>query len=88
MAALAQERSPESPFTQAIGHFSKRYIGMLLVIFILMGIIAFYQGRPVAEIAASTRRFILMLRAGVASTRSGWNCAVIGVSPAPAERPR
>ncbi|HOX35866.1 MAG TPA: cation-transporting P-type ATPase [Methanoregulaceae archaeon] len=51
IAALAQERSPDSPFTRAIAHFSKRYITMLLGIFALVGTIAILQGRPAAEIA-------------------------------------
>jgi Ca2+-transporting ATPase len=51
IAALAQERSPDSPFTKAIAHFSKRYILLLIGIFALVGIIAFLQGRPPAEIA-------------------------------------
>ena len=51
IAALAQERSPDSPFTKAIAHFSKRYIILLIGIFALVGTIAFLQGRPPAEIA-------------------------------------
>jgi len=51
IAALAQERSPDSPFTKAIAHFSKRYIVLLIGIFALVGTIAFLQGRPPAEIA-------------------------------------
>ena len=51
IAELAQERSPDSPFTKAIAHFSKRYITMLLGIFAVVGIIAALQGRPAAEIA-------------------------------------
>jgi Ca2+-transporting ATPase len=51
IAALAQERSPDSPFTKAINHFSRKYIALLLVIFALVGTIAFLQGRPPAEIA-------------------------------------
>ncbi len=45
IAALAQERSPDSPFTKAIAHFSKRYIILLTGIFALVGTIAFLQGR-------------------------------------------
>jgi Ca2+-transporting ATPase len=51
IAALAQERSPDSPFTKAIAHFSKRYIILLVGIFALVGTIAFLQGRPLTEIA-------------------------------------
>ncbi|MDO8871602.1 MAG: cation-transporting P-type ATPase [Methanoregula sp.] len=51
IAALAQERSPDSPFTKAIAHFSKRYIILLIGIFALVGTIAFLQGRPLPEIA-------------------------------------
>jgi Ca2+-transporting ATPase len=51
IAALAQERSPDSPFTKAITHFSKRYIILLVGIFTLVGAIAFLQGRPLPEIA-------------------------------------
>ncbi|NMB79451.1 MAG: cation-transporting P-type ATPase [Methanomicrobiales archaeon] len=51
IAALAQERSPDSPFTKAIAHFSKRYILLLAGIFTLVGAIAFSQGRPTGEIA-------------------------------------
>ena len=51
IAELAQERSPDSPFTKAISHFSQRYIGLLLIIFAIVGTIAFLQGRPFAEIA-------------------------------------
>lgn len=51
IAALAQERSPDSPFTRAITHFSKRYIVLLLAIFALVGTIALLQGRSAAEIA-------------------------------------
>ncbi|HET6581633.1 MAG TPA: cation-transporting P-type ATPase [Methanoregula sp.] len=51
IAELAQERSPDSPFTKAIGHFSRRYIAFLLAIFAIVGIIAILQGRPLAVIA-------------------------------------
>jgi len=51
IAALAQERSPDSPFTKAIAYFSKRYIILLVGIFTVVGIIAFLQGRPLPEIA-------------------------------------
>jgi Ca2+-transporting ATPase len=51
IAELAQERSPDSPFTKAISLFSQRYIGLLLIIFAIVGSIAFLQGRPLAEIA-------------------------------------
>ena len=51
IAALAQERSPDSPFTKAIAYFSKRYILLLIGIFTLVGITAFLQGRPPGEIA-------------------------------------
>jgi len=51
IAALAQERSPDSPFTRAIAHFSKQYIALLLGIIAFVGVIAILQGRPVAEIA-------------------------------------
>jgi Ca2+-transporting ATPase len=51
IAALAQERSPDSPFTKAIAHFSRRYILLLSGIFALVGVIAFLQGRPLPEIA-------------------------------------
>ncbi|MFY9800869.1 MAG: cation-transporting P-type ATPase, partial [Methanoregula sp.] len=51
IAALAQERSPDSPFTKAIAHFSKRYVILLIGIFTLVGTIAFLQGRPLPEIA-------------------------------------
>lgn len=51
IASLAQERSPDSPFTKAIAHFSTRYITLLLGIFAIVGLFAFLQGRPPAEIA-------------------------------------
>jgi len=51
IAALAQERSPDSPFTRAIAHFSKQYIALFLGIIAFVGVIAILQGRPVAEIA-------------------------------------
>lgn len=51
IAELARERSPDSPFTKAIGYFSKRYIALLLVIFALVGTTALLQGRPMGEIA-------------------------------------
>lgn len=51
IAELAQERSPDSPFTKAIGHFTKRYISLLLVIFALVGAVALFQGRSYEEIA-------------------------------------
>lgn len=51
IAALAQERSPDSPFTKAISQFSKQYIALLLFVFVLIGVVAFLQGRPPAEIA-------------------------------------
>ncbi len=51
IAELAGERSPDSPFTKAIGHFSKRYIALLLVIFTVVGATALLQGRPTGEIA-------------------------------------
>ncbi len=51
IAELALERPPDSPFTKAIGNFSKRYIALLLAIFAVVGTFAFLQGRPPAEIA-------------------------------------
>lgn len=51
IASLAQERSPDSPFTRAIAHFSRQYIILLIGIFVLVGTIAFLQGRPLSEIA-------------------------------------
>jgi Ca2+-transporting ATPase len=51
LAELAQERSPESPFTRAIGDFSRSYITLLIGIFTIVGIIAVFQGRPPAGIA-------------------------------------
>lgn len=51
IAELAQERSPDSPFTKAISYFTKRYIALLLVIFALVGATAILQGRPAGEIA-------------------------------------
>jgi Ca2+-transporting ATPase len=51
IAELAQERSPDSPFTKAIAHFSKRYIALLLVIFTLVGATALLQGRTAGEVA-------------------------------------
>jgi len=51
IATLAQERSPDSPFTKAIAHFSKRYILLLVGIFTIGWIMAFLQGRPLPEIA-------------------------------------
>ena len=51
IATLAQERSPDSPFTRAIAYFSKRYILLLISVFALVGTIAFLRGRPLPEIA-------------------------------------
>lgn len=51
VAELAQERSPDSPFTRAINHFSRSYIILLIVIFTIVGIVAFLQGRPITAIA-------------------------------------
>lgn len=51
VAALAQERSPDSPFTKAIHHFSRRYLALLIGIFTIVGIIAFLQDRPITEVA-------------------------------------
>ncbi len=51
IAKLAQERSPDSPFTKAIAHFLRRYILLLVCIFSLIGTIGLLQGRPFAEIA-------------------------------------
>ena len=51
IAELAQERSPDSPFTKAIGHFSKRYIALLILIFTMVGAAALLQGRPAGEVA-------------------------------------
>jgi Ca2+-transporting ATPase len=51
IAQLAQERSPDSPFTKAISHFSQRYISIIIVILSIVGTIAYLQGRPVAELA-------------------------------------
>jgi P-type Ca2+ transporter type 2C len=50
IAEYAQERSPDSPFTKAVGHFSRRYIALLLLILAIIGTIAVLQGRPPAEI--------------------------------------
>lgn len=51
IAALAQERSPDSPFTKAISHFSRQYISLILVILLAIGTIAFLQGRSLPDIA-------------------------------------
>lgn len=51
IARLAQERSPESPFTKAISHFSRRYIALLICIFSAIAFVSYFQGRPVTDIA-------------------------------------
>jgi Ca2+-transporting ATPase len=51
IAKLAAGSSPPSPFTRAMGFFSRRYILILMGIFASVGIVALLQGRPYLQIA-------------------------------------
>ena len=49
--ALHKNGHPTVLSQKLISHFSKRYISILIVIFSIVGTIAYLQDRPVAEIA-------------------------------------
>jgi len=51
IAQRAQEPSSESPFTRAIGHFSMRYAVLIIILLVLVGMVAFLQGRDLVGIA-------------------------------------
>ncbi|PKG33937.1 cation-transporting P-type ATPase [Methanoregula sp.] len=51
IADLARERSPDSPLTRAINHFSRRYIVLLVAIFSLILAVSLLQGRALGDIA-------------------------------------
>ncbi len=50
IAKKAQEASPPSPLTKALGIFTKKHLIILLTIIVLIGIVAFYQGRELVDI--------------------------------------
>jgi len=43
--AAEKEKSPKTPLTKAIELFSKRYVIFLIIIFVIIGIIGFFQNR-------------------------------------------
>ncbi|MBN2479971.1 MAG: cation-transporting P-type ATPase [Parachlamydiales bacterium] len=49
--AEEKEKSPTTPLTKAIENFSKRYMSLLLVLFCIIGIIGFLQGRSWVDLA-------------------------------------
>ncbi|HDR73786.1 MAG TPA: cation-transporting P-type ATPase [Methanoculleus sp.] len=51
IAQRAQEASPQSPFTRAIRHFSMRYAVLLIMLLVLVGTVAYLQGRDLISIA-------------------------------------
>jgi len=51
IAEKAKEKSPSSPVIRALGVFTKRYVIFVIVILIIVGVIAYYQGRGIIEIA-------------------------------------
>lgn len=50
IAEKAQEESPDSPLTKALQIFTKKHLAVLLIIITLMGGVALYQGRELADI--------------------------------------
>jgi len=51
IAAKAQEASPETPLTKALKHFTRRLVACFCVLFLLLFVVGFFQGRPLAELA-------------------------------------
>jgi len=50
IAEKGKESAPESPLTRAIASFSKRYVATLAVLFTVVGIIGFAQGRALSDL--------------------------------------
>ena len=46
----AQEASPETPLNQALAVFSRRYVGILVTIFFIFGLIGTIQGRSILDL--------------------------------------
>ncbi|GAB4188213.1 MAG: cation-transporting P-type ATPase [Simkaniaceae bacterium] len=51
IAERSQESSPETPLTKALKHFSKRYVIFLSVLFFLIGVVGYFQGRTILNLA-------------------------------------
>ncbi len=49
--AEEKEKSPKTPLTNAIEVFSKRYVVLLLILFAIIGVIGFLQGRSYIDLA-------------------------------------
>ena len=52
IAQSAQERSPHSPLTRSLASFSKRLIGVLVVLLAIVGGLGILQGRSTVEMAS------------------------------------
>lgn len=50
IAAKAQEASPESPLSRALGIYTKKHLLLTLSIIAIVGVIAFFQGRNLLDI--------------------------------------
>ncbi len=50
IAAKAQEESPESPLSKALGVYTKKHLVLTLSIIAIVGVIAFFQGRDLLDI--------------------------------------
>ena len=51
LAEKAKEASPESPLTRSLKSFTRRYIIVLLALFLAIGIYDYWMGRPLIDIA-------------------------------------
>ncbi|MBU0721524.1 cation-transporting P-type ATPase [bacterium] len=50
IAQKAQEKSPESPLSKALGVYTRKHLILILIIIVVLGIIALYQGREMIDI--------------------------------------
>jgi len=50
IAKKAQEASPETPLNKALLFFTRRYVVLLVILFFLLGIIGYFQGRAILDV--------------------------------------
>lgn len=50
IAKKLEEESPETPLTKAISFFAKRYVFILILLFSILGIVGYFQGRSLLDL--------------------------------------
>ncbi len=50
IAKKLTEESPETPLTKAISFFAKRYVFILILLFLVLGIVGYFQGRSLLDL--------------------------------------